>query len=93
MPVSMQARDGPLIEFATKLFVKRRPSAAMRSIFGVRMKVVSYALIVWYEWSSHIMKRIFIGSFGFSSATPQDVTSGNTAAPAIERPSTFFVLS
>ena len=42
----MQARDGPLIEFATKLFVKRTPSAAMRSMFGVRMNVESYALIV-----------------------------------------------
>ena len=89
----MQAREGPLIELATKLFVKRRPSAAMRSILGVRINVVSYALIVWYEWSSHIIKRIFIGSFGFSSAAPQDATSGNTAAPAIERPRTFFVLS
>jgi hypothetical protein len=58
------------------------------------MNVVSYALIVWYEWSSHIIKRMFIGSFGFSSfAPPQDATSGNTAAPAIEIPNSFFVLS
>ena len=35
MPVSMQARLGPLNELATKLLVKRTPSAAMRSRWGV----------------------------------------------------------
>lgn len=33
--VSIQARLGPLREFATKLFVKRTPSLAIRSKLGV----------------------------------------------------------
>ena len=33
----IQARLGPLKELATKLWVKRTPSAAMRSRFGVSM--------------------------------------------------------
>ena len=64
------------MELATKLLLKRTPSLAMRSILGVRMNELSYALIVWYEWSSDMMKSMFIG---FCSLT-HEVIKGNVSA-------------
>ena len=81
LPVRRQARDGPLREFATKLFVNRAPSSAIRSMWGVRIYRRSYALMVWYEWSSHMMYTTFSGFFGSASRWVQAPAAARAVAP------------
>ena len=53
------------------------------------MNVESYALIVWYEWSSHMMNRMFIGPSGLVSSPANEARIGKAATPVREKPSSF----
>ncbi len=50
---------GTLIEFAQKLFLKITPSLEIRSMFGVSLRLLPYALVAFIAWSSENINNIF----------------------------------
>src|SRR5574344_192277 len=79
------------MELATKLLAKSTPSLAMRSILGVWMNRLSYALIVCNEWSSVIIKTIFSGFLfsAFCLAWQAEEVAARAVTPA-SRMACFF---
>jgi len=73
----MIALDGPQIELATKDSLKITPSSAIRSMFGVPISELPYALIARSEWSSDMMKRM-LGRASLPSSTESVVQAAMT---------------
>jgi len=81
-----QARLAMQIEVVKKAFVKRTPSEARRSMFGVLITGLPMQPIASHRWSSDIMKMMLGGAipkaFGFEAATRPQLPE-NTAAAAV----------
>jgi hypothetical protein len=59
VPVRIAARLGAQIEFVQKHESNRMPPDAIRSMFGVSLTTLPYALIACAAWSSDMMKTKF----------------------------------